>query len=110
MHLAELGGQQLLVEVAKRSSAYAKTPGIYLGRSGSRPAEPGLLREAPLAEPLSEPASAAVQVMEPMEPGGEPLTEEDPVPSPQRRVHPPMPVKLQRSPRRVALSHTLFGN
>ena len=73
------------MEVAKRSSAYAKTPGIYLGRSG-RPAEPGLLREAP-QEPL-------------MEPGGEPLTEEDPVPSPHRE----MPVKGSRSPRHRELS------
>lgn len=114
LHCAELGGQRLLVEVAKRSTAYAKTPGIYLGttsRSSSRPAEPGLLRdEAALAEPLSEPASAAATFgtfgfpsMEPMEPGGEPLTEEDPVPSPFRRCEePPMPLKskeVSKSPR-----------
>ncbi|CAK9044743.1 Peptidyl-prolyl cis-trans isomerase FKBP62 (PPIase FKBP62) (70 kDa peptidyl-prolyl isomerase) (FK506-binding protein 62) (AtFKBP62) (Immunophilin FKBP62) (Peptidylprolyl isomerase ROF1) (Protein ROTAMASE FKBP 1) (Rotamase) [Durusdinium trenchii] len=108
LHGAELGGQGLLVEVAKRSTAYAKTPGIYLGKSTRclpRPAEPGLLRdEAALAEPLSEPAAAAQAswsfVPEPMEPGGEPLTEEDPVPSPSRRCEagppmPPMPVKMK---------------
>jgi len=114
LHGAELGGYRLLVEVSKRSSAYAKTPGVYLGkstRSTSRPAEPGLLRdEAALAEPLSEPASAATFAFpaEPMEPGGEPLTEEDPVPSvpspsPFRRCEdPPMPLKskeVSKSPR-----------
>ncbi|CAJ1395022.1 unnamed protein product [Effrenium voratum] len=89
LHGAELGGHGLLVEVAKRSSAYAKTPGVYLGKSPrweDRPAEPGLL-EATLAEPLSEPAASAAvcsaAACDTMEPGGEPLTEEDPAPLPQ---------------------------
>ncbi|CAE7233235.1 unnamed protein product [Symbiodinium natans] len=146
LHGAELGGHGLLVEMSKRGAAYGKTPGIYLGSTKScgsilrrrsseeraltrleRPLEPGLLKgeEAAFPEPLSEPMSSAAfaSAAEPVtEPGGEPLTEEDPPAEPQRcpaprtcREDSPPPLKQKlveglKSPRSSRISELEAAN